>query len=318
MTNKITERQTKEFGKVSVVMDDIILHAKLTHRKGVDRVRRAYRSVLHSIYAKISLEAKNDLERMLSETEEKHITEIKEFEEGILEMKMKSLGAVDERTRAVTQLAKYQLQVKRNGLVDNEAFSVNDEKVRPDGLIDYFHSAINSREERKRELTFNINVLEIVNSCLDVGMHMSKIPGFISGGEPIGILKRKLVKGTETGIDLTKTSRTVENYTIPLNVNIEMIENRLMDIVDDIEENARIAIEDKQNEIKLMNAKYRDRFKMLEEKMNQAPSINVAKKWDVKRLRHGMATKTSCLIDRMASKTEDKIMFCDLNGPAEI
>jgi hypothetical protein len=162
MSSKITERQTIEFGKVKAVMDDIINHSKLEHRKGVDRVRRAYRSVLHSIYAKISLEARQDLEHMLNETTEKHEREIKEFEEGILEMKMRSLDAENERTRAVTQLARYQLLVKRNGLMDNEAFSINDEKVRPDGLIDYFHNAINSREERKRELSFNINILEVM------------------------------------------------------------------------------------------------------------------------------------------------------------
>lgn len=130
------------------------------------------------------------------------------------------------------QLAKYQLLVKRNGLNDNEAFSINDEKVRPDGLIDFFYNALHSRDERRKELIFNSNVLDICNSCLDLGMPMHKIASFIISGDDIGILKRKLTQSLKnvqnTGVDLTMTERVIDGCAIPLNMSIDMIENRLL------------------------------------------------------------------------------------------
>jgi hypothetical protein len=101
MTSNISDRQSKEFKKVSGVMDHIIQGCKLGHRKGVDRVRRAYRSDLASIYAKISLEAKRDLEVMQKKTKDKHEKEITELQDGIQEMKVKSICAEDERAKAV-------------------------------------------------------------------------------------------------------------------------------------------------------------------------------------------------------------------------
>jgi inhibitor of KinA sporulation pathway (predicted exonuclease) len=70
------------------------------------------------------------------------------------------------------------------------------------------------------------------------------------------------------------------------------------------------------------NAKYSYRFEELEEKLNklQPPVIKtqISKNWDVRnRKRKGkLANTTSKIIDRLVKKTEEKEVFCDLNGAA--
>lgn len=200
-------------------------------------------------------------------------------------------------------------------------------KTRPDNLIEFFHQTINSREEKIRELNYNVNILESVNGALDLGMPMKKIPLFLSSGEDMSSLRRKkMLEACRTGsgedipVDIKNPVRYVEGYAIPIFMDIQQIEDRLFDVVDEIECDSVYALEAKEAEIMDMNEMYSEKFIELERTLmasqTQKIKAKIAKEWDSRRTNHRLLKDTAKLIDRMEKAREDKTLFCDLNGPA--
>ncbi|KAL3900553.1 MAG: hypothetical protein SGCHY_001257 [Lobulomycetales sp.] len=276
--------------------------------------------------SKIKLDAKNDLETIRKTVKEDYEAEIKSLEEDILQAKRQSRLAEDETSRALTQLGKYQLLIKRNGIHDTESFSVNDEKIKPDGLIDYFHHAVSSREEKLRDITFKVNIMDAVNTALDLGLKMVKIPAFLlSGGDISSLRRRKFMQsaqGDPSQIDPKNPIRNVQGHQVSLLLDTPALEDKLLYILDDLEESSIFALEDKEIEIRELNQRYALRFRELEKRLlaNEKDRIKrrIARQWDQNRSNPRMLANASEMIDRLEQTTEDKIVFCDLNNSGGI
>ena len=92
-----------------------------------------------------------------------------------------------------------------------------------------------------------------------------------------------------------------------------MIDDRMLDIMNEMEKESRCEIEDKEAQIRDMNQKYSARFQELEKKLQEKQSIKltdqIAKKWNIKRSKESKIFK---LIEKMEKATNEKAVQCNL------
>jgi len=190
--------------------------------------------------------------------------------------------------------------------------------------LTFFHSSLSSREERIKEISFNVQIMEVVLNAMDAGIPIFNLPSYLVSGEDFSELKRLKSARTSKYAKSSDPVRMLDGFSIPIHDEYEYIQETLEDILEQAEEESTLALEEKEYEIQEMNAKYSERYERLSEKqrLRQKRKIkaHLARNWDQKRKSdtHNLLQETSSMRERIQKVFVDKAVFSDINGACGI
>lgn len=305
-------------------MESILSYIKKDHAQNIDRVRRSYRSMLCDVYSKILLEGNRERASGFQQVRKAHQEKLALMQRELFQIKKSCRSVADEISKNRTQVSRFQLMIKKNNLADLEIFNVNEEKIRADNLIDYFYQAITTREEKIKELSFDIQILEIATNAMDTGMSILSLPSYLISGEDFAELKKKKAAMNSKYAGTNDPIRLVDGVPVSVNEDHETLVEILEEIMQQVEDEASWALEEKENEVEEINAKYIERYEKLlqKQKAKQKKKLKtkLAKHWDQQRksATHNLLQETCELRKRIQKEFKDKAVFSDLNGPCGV
>ncbi|KAJ3219576.1 hypothetical protein HK099_004653 [Clydaea vesicula] len=174
------EQQICTTEELTNTMNDVLKKQEKIHRQNIDRIRRAYRTKLNDSVARIVYEAKKEKESVEVYLREQQKLINEEKESNLLELRNKINNCKNELSKLKTQTVKYQILLRKNGIFDTEAYTMNDEKIRAEDLIEYFQQTISLKEDRLKEVKDNIDIMEKVVDAVENGVSAINLPNYIA------------------------------------------------------------------------------------------------------------------------------------------